>query len=129
MLPADSPTLPSPSANARERGRQGSWLALVWAFARREALELARDRLRLAFALLGPMALLLIAAFSISFDINRVRFAVIDHDATATSRSFIEPFQGARIFEQVPGPRSREEGEDWLRDGRIRKEKVEGWHS
>ena len=98
----------------------GNWLALVWAFARREALELARDRLRLAFALLGPMALLLIAAFSISFDIRCVRFAVIDHDATASSRSFIEPFQGARIFQQLPSPASREEGEDWLRDGRIR---------
>lgn len=111
---------PAPYAGDRHIPNKQHWLALVWAFARREALELARDRLRLAFALLGPIALLLIAAFSISFDINRVHFAVIDHDASATSRSFIEPFQGARIFEQVPGPRSREEGEDWLRDGRIK---------
>ncbi|MBQ6656121.1 MAG: ABC transporter permease, partial [Ottowia sp.] len=126
-LPTLSPSVPQTRHGgrgdgfcAKERERRGNWLALVWAFARREALELARDRLRLAFALLGPIALLLIAAFSISFDINRVHFAVIDHDASATSRSFIEPFQGARIFKQVPSPSSREEGEDWLRDGRIK---------
>ncbi|EHP38472.1 ABC transporter related protein [Cupriavidus basilensis OR16] len=33
----------------------GSPLARTWAFARREAMELARDKLRLAFAILGPI--------------------------------------------------------------------------
>ena len=44
------------------------WFARVWAFARRESMELARDRLRWSFALLGPLFILFIAAYAISFE-------------------------------------------------------------
>ncbi|WP_321927529.1 ribosome-associated ATPase/putative transporter RbbA [Paraburkholderia guartelaensis] len=73
-------------------------LARIWAFARRETLELARDRLRLAFALLGPIVLLLAAAWSVSFDVDNVRFATFDRDRTAASRELIEQFAGSHYF-------------------------------
>jgi ribosome-dependent ATPase len=78
----------------------GHWLARTWAFARREAMELRRDRIRLTFALLGPIILLVTAAWSISFDIERVAFAVLDHDQSRDSRQLIEHFDGSRYFQQ-----------------------------
>ena len=65
------------------------WFAGVWAFAQREGLELRRDRIRLTFALLGPIILLVTAAWSVSFDVEKVQFAVLDHDQTHDSRQLI----------------------------------------
>ena len=47
-------------------------LGCIWAFARRESHRSARDRIRLAFALLGPLVLLVAFGFGISFDIENV---------------------------------------------------------
>ena len=96
------------------------WLAMAWTFAHREALELARDRLRLAFALIGPVVLTIIAAFSISFDVENVPFTVLDHDRTSLSRSFIEQFQGSPYFVEKASPVDRAQADVMLRDGRVR---------
>ncbi len=77
------------------------WLSRLWAFARRETVELLRDRLRLAFAILGPVSLLLIAAYSVSFDINTINYTVVDHDQSQISRTMMEQFRGSRYFRQA----------------------------
>ncbi len=79
---------------------RSGWLARMWAFARREGMELRRDRIRLTFALLGPIILLLTAAWAISFDIEQVAFAVLDHDQSHDSRQLISHFDGSRYFVQ-----------------------------
>ena len=98
---AKQPARPARTARApqaaRGLGATGT-LARIWAFARRESIELARDRLRLAFALLGPVVLLLAAAWSVSFDVEHVRFAVLDRDQSLASRELIEQFAGSRYF-------------------------------
>jgi ribosome-dependent ATPase len=96
------------------------WLALAWTFAYREFLELARDRLRLAFALLGPIVLSVIAAYSISFDVANVPFAVLDLDRSAASRGLVEQFQGSRYFVERPAAPDRAVGDALLRDGQLR---------
>ena len=93
---ASAPTAPS----AKPRHSLSAWLAGVWAFALREGMELRRDRIRLTFALLGPIILLVTAAWSISFDVEHVKFAVLDHDQTHDSRRLIEHFAGSRYFDQ-----------------------------
>ncbi|WP_290904031.1 ribosome-associated ATPase/putative transporter RbbA [Aquabacterium sp.] len=95
---ASAPTAPS----AKPRHSLSAWLAGVWAFALREGMELRRDRIRLTFALLGPIILLVTAAWSISFDVEHVKFAVLDHDQTHDSRRLIEHFAGSRYFDQQP---------------------------
>jgi ribosome-dependent ATPase len=97
--PTTAQTAPAP---ARQHGADGPamWLAKMWAFARREAMELKRDPIRLTFALLGPIILLVTAAWSISFDIEHVAFAVLDHDQSYDSRQLIEHFDGSRYFTQ-----------------------------
>jgi ribosome-dependent ATPase len=72
-----------------------------WAFARREALELFRDPIRLTFALLGPIVLLCIVSFGISFDVEKIRYAVFDQDQTTESRIFLENFANSRYFKQL----------------------------
>ncbi|PYD75323.1 ribosome-associated ATPase/putative transporter RbbA [Novacetimonas pomaceti] len=78
--------------------RGGTWLPRAWAFARREAVELLRDRMRLTFAIIGPVVLLLIAASSISFDVNGVYFTVCDQDRTHISQDLIDSFRGSPYF-------------------------------
>lgn len=75
-----------------------SWLALVWAFAAREAKELLRDNIRLFFAVCGPLIMLLTMSTSISFDLKPAKFVVIDRDNSTESRTLIEHFQGSHYF-------------------------------
>lgn len=72
------------------------------ACARREALELARDRIRLAFAVLGTTFLMLVFGFGISTDVNSVAFAVLDHDRSHASRAYLEDLRGSRYFVETP---------------------------
>ncbi|HYR25718.1 MAG TPA: ribosome-associated ATPase/putative transporter RbbA [Aquabacterium sp.] len=105
----------TPHASSLARPRLRQWLARMWAFARREAMELKRDPIRLTFALLGPIILLLTAAWSISFDIERADFTVLDRDQTYDSRQLIEHFEGSRYFQRHPDVRTIEEGEAQLK--------------
>jgi ribosome-dependent ATPase len=104
--PSSTPSLTPSSAPPHDTAQRphadspALWLAKMWAFARREAMELKRDPIRLTFALLGPIILLVTAAWSISFDIEHVAFAVLDHDQSYDSRQLIEHFDGSRYFEQ-----------------------------
>jgi ribosome-dependent ATPase len=105
---APSPTASDPAV---------AWLARVWAFARRETMELARDRLRWSYAMLGPLLILLIAAYAISFDVEHVRFTVLDEDQTRDSRDFIERFSGSAYFRAIAPSHNRSEADRKLRDG------------
>jgi ribosome-dependent ATPase len=98
-------------------GKVGGWLAHMWAFARRETIELMRDKARLAFALLGPIAILCIAAYSISFDIGTIRYTVLDHDRSQASREFLEHFSGSHYFVEAVRSQSRADVEQALRSG------------
>jgi ribosome-dependent ATPase len=102
------------------RGELTTSLARIWAFARREALELMRDRIRLAFALAGPLVLLLTFGFGITFDVENLSFAVFDRDQTLESRQLIESFAGSRYFRQQPALRSESEIDRRLRAGELR---------
>ena len=75
----------------------------LWAFARREAAELRRDAIRLAFALLGPIILMIAMGFGISFDVDEIKYAVLDRDRSPASREYVEQFAGSAWFsEQAP---------------------------
>jgi ribosome-dependent ATPase len=74
-----------------------------WAYARRETMELLRDPIRLAFALLGPVILMIAFGYGISFDVEDLSYAVFDQDQSRESRELLESFSGSRYFaEQAP---------------------------
>lgn len=74
------------------------WFNTVWTFALRESKELLRDKIRLFFALFGPIVLMLMAAYSVSFDVKDVKVAILDRDQTVESRELTEYFAGSRYF-------------------------------
>ena len=76
-------------------------LIMIWTFAIREGKELLRDRIRLFFAIFGPIFLMTSASLGVSFDVKDIRFAVLDRDKTIESRSLQEYFSGSRYFKFV----------------------------
>ncbi len=91
--------------------------ARLWAYARRETLELLRDPIRLAFAVLGPVILMLAFGYGISFDIENLQMASFDQDDTAQSRQLLDGFNGSRYFSVQPPIRSAMEADQRLRSG------------
>ncbi|KAA5602103.1 ribosome-associated ATPase/putative transporter RbbA [Blastochloris sulfoviridis] len=116
--PADPPVDPLPEPRAR--GPLAVSMGRIWAFARREAVELLRDRVRLAFGLIGPLILMLTFGYGISFDVEKLPFAVLDRDQSIESRAFLEAFSGSRYFRERPPLRDQAEIDARMRAGELR---------
>ena len=80
--------------------RQGFSLKRTQALAVRESKELLRDPVRLWFALLGAVFMMIILGFGISLDVEDLAFATLDQDNTAQSRAYLEGFRGSRYFSE-----------------------------
>ncbi|MHA6791645.1 ribosome-associated ATPase/putative transporter RbbA [Pseudomonas bijieensis] len=89
------------SANA-PRDRRGLSLGRLWAVASREGKELLRDKVRMAFALLGALFMMVVFGFGISLDVEKLAFAVYDQDQSPQSRAYLEAFRSSRYFEEQP---------------------------
>jgi ribosome-dependent ATPase len=81
-------------ANARFSPRR------LFAYAGRELREILRDPVRLVVSLLGPAILMLIMGYGITFDVENLRFAVLDRDQSPESRDYIQNIAGSRYFVQ-----------------------------
>ena len=83
--------------------RSGFSVARWLAVATREGKELLRDKVRLGFALLGAIFMMVIFGYGISLDVEKLAFAVYDQDQTPQSRAYLEAFRSSRYFdEQAP---------------------------
>jgi len=91
--------------------------ARLWAYARRETVELLRDPIRLAFAVFGPIILMAAFGYGISFDIENLQTATFDQDNTPQSRQLLDGFSGSRYFSVQPPIYSAAEADDRLRSG------------
>ncbi|WP_050527840.1 ribosome-associated ATPase/putative transporter RbbA [Pseudorhodobacter aquimaris] len=87
-------------SNTSRKRRNG--LARLFAVSRRETLEVMRDPIRLAFAFLGSMLLMLLFAYGISMDVTGLKFAAFDQDRTPESRAYLANFSGSTYFDEVP---------------------------
>ncbi len=92
----------------------------MWAFARREAMELVRDPIRVMFALLGPVILAIAMANGISFDVEKLDYAVLDQDRSQESQTFLENFSSSRYFNHKTPITSRIELDKRLRNGELK---------
>jgi ribosome-dependent ATPase len=108
--PADSS--PEPMVAAPDVARDpapapaGFRLGRLLGIAYREFLELRRDPVRLAFALVGSVVLMFVLGFGISMDVENLRFAALDRDQSPESRAYIRNIAGSRYF--VPRPEIRD---------------------
>ena len=84
-------------------------LQRILAYAWREAVELARDPIRLTIALAGTLILMLVFGFGITLDVDRVKFAVLDFDQSPESRLYVDQYAGSSYFVQRPPLQSQSE--------------------
>ncbi|GAB5478574.1 MAG: ribosome-associated ATPase/putative transporter RbbA [Marinobacter nauticus] len=89
------------------------------AYATREARELLRDPIRMAFAFIGSALLMLILGYGITLDVEDLSFAVLDRDQTPQSRDYIAAVSGSRYFLQQPELQNIQELEQRMRSGEL----------
>jgi ribosome-dependent ATPase len=118
---APSPVARSTAGNGHRRWRLGRFsLARMWAYARRETVEIRRDPVRLSFAVFLPMILMLLFSYGISFDIENLAYAVLDHDRTPESREYLDEFAHSRYFREHAPMATYSELEQRLQSGEIK---------
>src|SRR5215470_3191342 len=117
--PSKAAEVSGPQVHGEETPSRFS-LGRIWAFARREAVELQHDSVRLAFAVFGPILLMIVFGYGISLDVDHLPFAVLDHDGTPESRQYVDSFRGSYYFVENPPIHSYSELDRRLRNGELR---------
>jgi len=80
-------------------------LGRLWAYARRETMELIRDPIRMTFAALAPPIVMIAIGYGVSLDVEHLRFAAFDQDQTKESRDVVDAFSSnPRWFREIPPP-------------------------
>ncbi len=68
------------------------------AMARKEAIQLRRDRRSMVMAFVLPLLMLLFFGYAITWDIKNIRLAVLDSDNSQASRQLIDALAGSGFF-------------------------------
>ncbi len=109
----------TPSHRTRSARMLGVDMRRLVSYAWREALELRRDRIRQALAILGSVILMLVMALGITLDVEDLTFAVMDRDGTTLSRDYALSLSGSRYFVERPPVATYEEMDQRMRAGEI----------
>ncbi|WP_439404107.1 ribosome-associated ATPase/putative transporter RbbA [Bradyrhizobium sp. DASA03076] len=120
--PAEAAAAPMPLASPPVGGTRSTRRfdpGRMWAYARRETMELLRDPIRLAFAFVGPVILMLAMGYGITFDVENLKYAAFDQDQTPESRRLLESFSGSHYFSERPPIGSTAELERRMRSGEL----------
>jgi ribosome-dependent ATPase len=98
----------------------GFSLRRMMSYSTREGLELIRDPVRAALALLGSAILMLILGYGITLDVENLPYAVLDRDGTFISQDYAMQMSGSsRYFDEHPEIASHAELERRLRSGEL----------
>jgi ABC-2 type transport system permease protein len=76
------------------------------AIARKEAVQLSRDRRSLLLAFALPLALLVFFGYAISWDVRDIALAVVDEDHSRESRELVDAFLASGYFHLAARPAS-----------------------
>lgn len=76
------------------------------AMARKEWIQLRRDPRSMTLAFVLPLLLLLFFGYAITWDVDDLPVAVVDHDRTAASRALVEAFVANGTFRVAGRPES-----------------------
>jgi ribosome-dependent ATPase len=101
--PAPPSTPPTQHAGRFSLGR-------MLAYTANETMQIRRDPVRLAFAFIGSLLLMLVFGFGITTDVEHIRYASIDLDQSPESRAYLEQFAASsRYFTGTPPVYSADE--------------------
>jgi ribosome-dependent ATPase len=123
QLTGATPTIAPPAlvpAKSTAHGRVGFTFSRLWTYARREWMEIRRDRIRLAFALFGPIVLMIVFGYGITFDVERLSYAALDFDRSPESRTYLEGFSSSRYFATHHEVEDAADLERRMRNGELR---------
>ncbi|MBB5040568.1 ribosome-associated ATPase/putative transporter RbbA [Prosthecobacter dejongeii] len=104
---------------AKPRGTLRASVERAVSYSWREGLELRRDPVRAALALLGTILLMFIMGYGISMDVEDLSYAVLDLDQTGLSQSYALNLSGSRYFVERPPITSQADMENRLRSGEL----------
>ncbi|KIC32304.1 ribosome-associated ATPase/putative transporter RbbA [Leisingera sp. ANG-S5] len=121
ILRAADPPAPvsAPETTVQTKGRAAGGLTRALAYARRETVEVLRDPVRLAFAFLGSVILMLVFCFGISLDIDELDYAALDLSQSPESRAYLAEISGSRYFRPAPPLASAADGRKRLVSGEV----------
>jgi len=117
-----SPTEPRPEpapALAPARVRTAFSLRRLFSFSRLEALQLRRDPIRAALALMGSLILMFVMGYGINMDVEDLSFAILDRDQTTLSRDYALDISGSRYFTEEPPLSGYDDMDARMRTGRL----------
>ena len=118
--PTEGAPPPETKVFAPKPSEGGFSISRLWAYARREAVEILRDPVRLAFAILNPIILMFVVGYGISFDVEHLRFAVFDQDRSLESRQFLDSFDNPKYFDRTPDIATADQMVSRLRSGELK---------
>ncbi len=98
--PAIAVTPVPTDATAQDQTRRLFDPRRMFAYTRREALELGRDPIRATLAIIGSVVLMFVMGYGINIDIDNLTFAALDRDDTTISRDYILQIAGSRYFKE-----------------------------
>ena len=99
--------------------RPGGWLRRTASCCWRESLELRRDPVRAALAMLGSLLLMIVISYGISMDVENLRYAVLDRDQTVLSRDYALNLSGSHYFVERAPLSGYEELDRRMRSGEL----------
>jgi len=73
-------------------------LAALRAIARKEFIQMRRDKATTYMVVIFPMMMLILYGFGIRYDVKSVPMTIFDQDRTAQSRQYIERFESSPYF-------------------------------
>jgi ABC-2 type transport system permease protein len=91
-----------------------------WVIARKELLQLRRDRLTMAMMLILPVMQLLLFGYAINTDVRHIPTVVYDQDRSAASRDLAQSLRSTGFYDLVGEANDYDEIEHALRAGRAR---------
>ena len=92
-------------------------LGRLLSVARKELLQLRRDRLTLAMMVVLPVLQLLLFGYAINTDVRHAPTVVLDDDRSARSRAFVRSMEATGYFDRVGDARDHDELSRALRGG------------
>ena len=97
--PAADTAQAAPAAAHGSSGRGPVFsLQRMFSYLWREALELQRDPVRAAMALLGSLVLMFVIGYGTTLDVENLSYAVLDRDRTQASENYALNLSGSRYF-------------------------------
>jgi ABC-2 type transport system permease protein len=96
-----------------------SAFARIAAVARKEFLQLARDRLTFGLIIGIPILLITLFGYAINFDVRHLKGAVLDEARSSASREFIAELEASQVLDVTQRVQSSREIDAMMRDSTV----------